>query len=243
MCRLGGVAASLLVVVVAWLWGVDQSLAQDVGDGKAVEHFLFFSGADLWRNGDFVHGGMLWSPNGLEREGFTLKLLLSGGSYRYNAGTTPIVGNMGLVDVLPGWRFKRDQLEVTVFAGLDLQHHWTVPDDPGNRLLGNHVGFRAGIDLWYQPTEKTMAAVSVLGSTIDTNVWARGAVGVRFLDRVWLGPEVLGFADRTYNQWRAGFHVTSFQTGPYEWSAGAGYVSDSDHHSGPYGRIGLLMRR
>ena len=30
---------------------------------------------------------------------------------------------------------------------------------------------------------------------------------------------------------------------PIEWSAGAGYVSDSDHRAGVYGRIGVLTRR
>ena len=89
-----------------------------------------------------------------------------------------------------------------------------------------------------------MSAASLWASTIDTNVWGRvAALGVRFLDRVWLGPEVVRFEDHTYSQWRIGVHATSFQAGPYEWSAGVGYVQDSDGHVGPYGHVGLLMRR
>ncbi len=33
--------------------------------------FLIFGGADLWRYGDFIYGGGLWSPGGLDHDGFT----------------------------------------------------------------------------------------------------------------------------------------------------------------------------
>ena len=28
---------------------------------------LLFSGVDLWRDGQFMHGGLIWSPGGLDR--------------------------------------------------------------------------------------------------------------------------------------------------------------------------------
>ncbi len=33
--------------------------------------FLLFGGTDLWRYGDFLYGGTLWSPAGLNADGFT----------------------------------------------------------------------------------------------------------------------------------------------------------------------------
>jgi hypothetical protein len=33
--------------------------------------FFLFAGTDLWRDGAFVHGGLLWSPAGLDADGFT----------------------------------------------------------------------------------------------------------------------------------------------------------------------------
>ncbi len=56
----------------------------EAGDDGA--QFLLFSGADLWRDGRFMHGGLLWSPGGLDREGFTLQAVISGGHYRYQSG-------------------------------------------------------------------------------------------------------------------------------------------------------------
>jgi hypothetical protein len=38
-----------------------------------------FADTDLWRDGAFANGGLLWSPAGLGQSGFTLKLLLAGG--------------------------------------------------------------------------------------------------------------------------------------------------------------------
>jgi hypothetical protein len=33
--------------------------------------FLLFGGSDLWRYGVFLYGGTLWSPAGLNADGFT----------------------------------------------------------------------------------------------------------------------------------------------------------------------------
>src|ERR1051326_5625629 len=56
--------------------------ADDIEDARAI----VFSGPDVWLNGAFLNGGVLWSPTALDEDGLLLKLLLSGGLYRYNAG-------------------------------------------------------------------------------------------------------------------------------------------------------------
>jgi hypothetical protein len=78
--RWGSVLATAGAVAFC-LMGAPRTLA---GDGGA--RFILFSGADLWRNGGFLHGGLLWSPGGLDRDGFTFKAILSGGTYRYSSG-------------------------------------------------------------------------------------------------------------------------------------------------------------
>jgi hypothetical protein len=52
--------------------------------------------------------------------GFTVKLLLNSGAYGYRAGAlndTNILGRQSSITAMPGWRFKRANYEVTVFAG------------------------------------------------------------------------------------------------------------------------------
>ena len=53
--------ACVAAVLAAWLGccGIQPAAAEAERDAAAVAHLLFFSGADIWRNGAFSHGGFL----------------------------------------------------------------------------------------------------------------------------------------------------------------------------------------
>ncbi len=220
----------------------DIPVSENFG-GVSPEKFLYFSGFDLWRNGGSFYGGAQWAPGGLNNDGFTLKVLLAEGSYKYLSGTTDIRGTSQLAAILPGWRIKRNNFEIKAFAGLDLQNHRLSPDDPTNSLRGNHAGFRVNADMWWEPIQSMMLASSISGSTIGNSFGIRGAAGWRFMERLWAGPEIETSGDEVYRQYRFGAHVTSFKTGEFEWAIGAGYVEDNSHRSGAYGRLSVLTRR
>ena len=133
------VAWGALAVLVAAALGCRApcAFAQAGSERDSAEHFLLFSGGDLWRGGGFGYGGLIWSPGGLDREGFAAKLLVGSGQYRYLSGANEIIGTQVVFDAMPGWRFKFDHAEVTVTAGIDVQNHRLSPDDPGNRLRGS----------------------------------------------------------------------------------------------------------
>ena len=215
----------------------------DFGAGVPPEKFLYFSGFDLWRNGGSFYGGAQWAPGGLNNDGFTLKILLAEGNYRYLSGSTDIRGTSLLAAIMPGWRIKRGDLEIKMFAGLDLQNHRLSPDDLSNSLRGNHAGLRVSADSWWQPMHSMMLASSISGSTIGNSFGIRGAAGWRLLDRFWTGPEIETSGDDVYRQYRFGAHITSFKTGEFEWALGAGYVEDNNRRSGAYGRLSVLTRR
>jgi Cellulose biosynthesis protein BcsS len=236
------VAALLLATGVAHSDDGDAAVATGT---TAPQQLLFFSGLEYWRNGAFAHAGMLWSPDGLDRDGFTLKALGGAGRYRYHAGAldgVEVTGQQVVGALMPGWRFKADKLEVTAYAGLDLQSHSLTPNDPASRLRGLHAGMRAGADLWFEPLADLMIAASASVSSTGPGYWTRIATGWRVLD-IWLGPEALALGDPAYRQYRAGLHATAWRTAQFEWSAGAGWVLDSDRRSGPYVRLGVLTRR
>lgn len=228
-----------------------EDAEEDVGEpaeyllsgGAYPEKFLYFSGFDLWRSGGSFYGGVQWAPGGLDEDGFTLKLLLAEGTYLYRTGSMNIRGTVLLASLMPGWRVKRGNFEAKIFAGLDLQNHRTLPNDPGNALRGNHAGLRVGVDLWWEPTATLMLASSISGSTIGNNFGVRAAAGWRVLDRFWIGPEIETSGDEVYRQYRIGAHLTSFRTAAFEWTLGAGYVEDNSQRSGLYGRVSLLTRR
>jgi hypothetical protein len=221
----------------------DELLADAPAEQHATAHFLLFGGTDLWRNGGFAHGGFLWAYQGLDADGPVFKLLLNGGFYRYRGGTTGFTGRQVMAAALPGWRFKRGTLELTVFAGLDAQDHRCTPADPGNRLTGTHVGARGGFDVWSEPLHDAMLTGSVSLSTVGSSYWTRAAAGWRVFDMVWLGPEVHASGDDVYRQFRVGVHATSLRLYGYEWSVGAGWATDSDDRDGVYGRLEVLVRK
>jgi hypothetical protein len=76
--------------------------ADDIEDARAI----VFSNRDVWLNGAFLSGGVLWSPTALDDSGLLFKLLVSGGLYRYDAGDLGgqrVIGSEWQVQLLPGW--------------------------------------------------------------------------------------------------------------------------------------------
>jgi hypothetical protein len=214
--------------------------------GDDATQFLMFSGTDLWRDGQFMYGGLLWSPDGVSRDGFTLKAMISGGQYRYASGALNnawVTGTEEEAQLLPGWRFKRDRFELTVFAGLDIKNDTTNPYDPGSRVHGTSPGARAAIDLWFEPTPASMFAAHASLTSIETGYSVRLAYGWRLRDWFYLGPEGQAFACEGFSQLRFGAHLTGLKSGLWEWSAAAGWADDSDGRTGPYLRLGVLTRR
>jgi hypothetical protein len=215
-------------------------------DDAGRAHAILFSGTDLWRNGAFAYGGLLWTPGGLDRDGFTFKAVISGGTYGYQAGSlggARVIGTEISGTLLAGWRIKRGQLEVKAFAGPELRRNTLSPDDPGNALRGEKLGLRLAIELWDEPTPTTMIAADASASSFATDYSARAAFGWRVLDRFYAGPETQVYGGDGYRQLRVGLHITGLKYRDAEWSAAAGWAFDSDEDDGPYLRIGVLVRR
>lgn len=206
--------------------------------------WLFFSGTDLWRYGDFLYGGVLWSPAGLNKDGFTLKMLLDGGRYSYVSGALDesIDGFKLSAAALPGWRFSRNSLTVSVFAGPVVQDYRLTPADPGSRLHGLYIGGEVAADLWYQPNALTMAAVNGAVASIGPTGYLRAAIGVRLFDRAFVGPEVEQLWCGDYQQIEFGGHLTALRFQGLEWSMGTGLALTSDQRTGPYLRLGVNAR-
>lgn len=228
----------------------DSSLQSlDVADPPTAEQarFLLFSSTDLWRQGGFAHGGLLWAPAGIDRDGLVLKLVFGGGIYHYTSGAlgnAEVRGQMLGAAILPGYRLVRDKFAATLFLGYDFQRHTLTPDDPSAGLRGNYIGVRAGFDVWCEPTAMTMLAADASISSIGPSYNARLAAGLLAFESFYVGPEVQAFAaDDNYRQFRAGLHITGLRIGGLEWTAGAGWATDSDDRSGAYGKLGMLARR
>jgi hypothetical protein len=230
------------VAVASMALCVAKARAQD--SAPVAPNFLLFAGTDLWRYGGFLYGGMLWSPAGFNSDGFTLKTLLNGGRYSYSAGD--LHGDVGGTTIaaaaLPGWRFSRDGLTVSLFAGPVVQDYRLAPYDPGSRLHGLYVGGQFSSEVWYQPNVSTMVAVNGSLASIGPTGSVRAAVGYRVFDAMFVGPETAALWCGDFQQFQFGVHVTALRLNVLEWSAGSGWSMDSDRRAGPYLRLGLSAR-
>ncbi|MDO9412896.1 MAG: cellulose biosynthesis protein BcsS [Pseudolabrys sp.] len=241
-------AAALLAA--AFLVCVCRSSGPSKADEGDDQRVLQFSGRDIWRNGAFVHGGLIYAPRGFERDGFMLKLVLDGGVYRYSSGSLgqDVIGVEWGVQALPGFRIKRGDAEMKFFFGPELQHHKLRPDDTANRLRDYLFGLRMAGELWYEPTPGTLIAGDASLSTLASGRSARLAYGWRIAEElftygVYVGPEVQYFgSEGGYHQRRIGLHMTSMKTEATEWSASIGFAIDTIGRSSPYARLGLSQK-
>lgn len=245
MC-MGGRVAAACAVAAAVVVLCAHDVRGEPAAGTEQARWLLFANSDIWHEGGFANGGVLWAPTGLDQQGLVFKLTFGGGVYHYTSGAlgnADVRGDLLSGSILPGYRFVSGKLITTFYLGYDFQRHHLTPDDPSAGLRGTYNGVRTGFELWYEPTAVTMIAADASVSSIGPSYNARLAAGIRF-DTFYLGPEVQGFAaDDNYQQLRAGLHLTGIRTGTFEWTTGAGWALDSDHRSGLYGKIGVFTRR
>jgi hypothetical protein len=220
----------------------DTPPSDGLSGGKA-ERVLLYAGFDIWRYGRSGYGGFYWAPDGLNNNGFITRLFVSGSAERYDAGSGRFNTNIIRVAPLAGWRLSQGTVELKVFAGPELENRTLVPDVPTAEYRGTQLGARLAAELWWEPMPEMMLTSALSASTNATSHSARAAAGWRVLDQFWMGPEISASSDVFSQQVRVGAHLTGFRFGALEWSAAAGYVTDSFHRSGVYGRIGVLTRQ
>jgi hypothetical protein len=240
-------------VAAAVACGADRALAQalepdtpqpdGLSGGTKVERVLLYSGFDIWRYGRTAYGGFYWAPDGLNNDGFITRLFVSRGVERYDAGSRRFDTSITRAAPLAGWRFGQGTLELKVFAGPELENRVLAPDVPTATLPGTHIGARVASELWWEPMPEMMLTSAFSASTNATSQSARAAAGWRVADQFWAGPEISVSRDDFSQQYRIGAHLTGFKLSVFEWSAAAGYLTDSYHRTGVYARIGVLTRQ
>jgi hypothetical protein len=250
--RSGG-ALRVLCVVAAVLACGNRALAQalepdtppadGLSGGTKVERVLLYAGFDIWRYGRTGYGGFYWAPDGLNNDGFITRLFVSRGVERYDAGARRFSTDIVRAAPLAGWRLSQGTLELKVFAGPELENRVLTPDVPTATYRGTQLGARVATELWWEPVPELMLTSAFSASTNATSHSARAAAGWRVSDRFWTGPEISASGDAFSKQVRIGAHLTGFRLDALEWSVAAGYVTDSFHRSGVYGRIGVLTRQ
>src|SRR3954469_11060046 len=137
------VAAAVMVcrdLALAQGTDIEAPPASELSGGPKPEHFLFYSGFDVWRFGRTGFGGFYAAPEGLDNDGFVVRLFVSDGRERYDTGAKRFNTDVLRVSLLPGARLTEGTFELKVFAGAELENRVSSPGvTAANSSLG-HMG-------------------------------------------------------------------------------------------------------
>lgn len=213
----------------------------DYLSGGQPDKLIYFGGIDAsqWSFGAFA--GMQWMPNGLDRNGFILRMFMSESLERYTDRRINFDTQIGRGYILPGYLVRTGHLEAQFLLGPDAEADFFFQDGRAERWRTRY-GLRGIADLWWEPTRELMLQSALSATTIDNGYSARLAAGWKLFDGFWVGPEVAVSRDFFSEQTRLGAHLTGLRTNDYEWSFAAGRVSDNFGRSGVYGRFGIMLR-
>ena len=90
---------------------------------------------------------------------------------------------------MPGWRATRDGVSIGLYAGPVVQEYRLTPYDPGSRLRGLYGGAQFDGNVWFQPNPTMLAAMNGSIISIGPTGSVRAAVGWRFFEPFFVGPE------------------------------------------------------
>src|SRR4051794_1507152 len=135
--------------------------ASELSGGARPEHFLFYSGFDIWRFGRTGYGGFYAAPNGLGNDGLIVQLFASQGRERYDFAARRFSTDILHLSLSPGWRLSLRGFEVKVFAGPELESPSHSP---------THIGARIAAETWWEPIRE-VALSSSFSATTNFYAW------------------------------------------------------------------------
>jgi hypothetical protein len=128
------------------------------GDVGVTYSHVIFGGGETAKNSWETYAGVIWALNrDLTKEGVMFRALGSYGRYDYTdncpggtCGPTPLLSHDGKQwqgDVMVGYQWVRDRVDIGVYVGVDFMNHRISPVDPFNPVSGNETGFKIAGDI------------------------------------------------------------------------------------------------
>lgn len=243
--------ALLRSVLLAWgtFFIASSASAADYSLPKAAEWDwgAAFAGVDVASHGwAYGWGGAAFSPYGkMDNSGFRLFVTGEGGQYEYpstSVGTgvpTTIRGTEVGGSLLAGYAIIRSNLELNMYAGLNVQSQQLSQTDPNNPVQGTRAGLELLDEITYYPTAATMLYSWASYSTAFQTYYAtfKGGYDIANGHQVFFGPQVTFLGNERFDQFRAGLHLTQLTVGKVGIELSGGYVHDSDNGGGVYGMV------
>lgn len=113
---------------------------------ETVYSHMIFGAIDVSKDSWQSHSGLIYAFNrDLSKEGFLFRTYGSYGQYEYDFGVNK--GTEWQGDVMLGYQWVRDRVDISLSAGVDFINHRIRPFDPTNPVSGRETGFKVAGDI------------------------------------------------------------------------------------------------
>jgi hypothetical protein len=191
--------------------------------------------------GDF---SILWGPGGLDNSGFRVRLGTIDGAYSFLQNTTfgpRIFGNGEEGSGMIGYEFVQGETSLLLMTGVEYvtssspnpQNDTTNTANPANPVPGTAFGSKSLLELYSNPTDKTMVQAELTYSTAFRQYYEQFQIGYAALGQeIYIGPEAIFLGDENFDQYRLGAFVSGIKIGKVELGFSGGYLKDRAQGSG-----------
>ena len=237
------------------LCGASSAFAGDQGAVAPVAGTIVFSGSDYKDSSNFSYLGAVHAFNGnLGTDGLLVRIFGGFGSYDYDTPAVPggnVDTDLFAGDLTIGYQTFGSGLRVSGYIGVSYENHDRSPEDPGNVVQGDEVGFKGILEL--ETLENSPIYFGAIGgySTGFDSYWARGRIGANVGRGIVIGPEIIGLGNEGFDQVRYGAFISGLPSlmslvfgGDGKMSVSVGYADSAVGGSGQggddsvYGSIG-----
>jgi hypothetical protein len=195
-------AAALILLPVAAM--ADGSFKDSVGSERTVYSHMTFGAVDISKDAWQTHSGIIVAFNrDLAKEGFLFRTYGSYGRYEYDVG---FEGREWQGDVMLGYQWVRDRVDISLSAGVDFINHKVRPFDPLNPVTGHETGFKVAGDIETRTFALNLPYYFLLDgdySTAFDSYYALGRLGLHRNNFVF-GVEGWAFGDESGDAQRLG---------------------------------------
>ncbi|MCW2308140.1 cellulose biosynthesis protein BcsS [Rhodobium gokarnense] len=198
--------SALASIILAGTAAADPS--QETGRTSfALKRLLYFSSLDVTRDNAYAAIGMRFVPAGAGASSPIGAVTAGTGWYRYRRRRHAkrwFHAAIGGAGIAAGYRFERPRYGVTVLAGPAVERQTLSRPDPGNTAEGTRIAARGALDTWAKPAPHILATGYVSASTFDGLWYARAFAGHELRPDLFVGPELVGIGNNSYDERRIG---------------------------------------
>ncbi|MGA0595446.1 cellulose biosynthesis protein BcsS [Enterovirga sp. CN4-39] len=208
---------------------------------------VLFSQIDAGRSVFFTLGAKQTLVGPLDRTGFVVMETSGFGitheRFRRQELDLPAVRFTTQTSVLVGQQWNLGPVFLSALIGPEILHEQLTIAGQVQGFSEPIYGAKGLIELWAHPTRNTLLTATLTGTTAKASVSGRGSVGYRVWNNLFAGPEISAYATDSYQETKAGAHLTGFAFGILQGRFSAGWMVTDDRRRGsPYVSVAAWAR-